>query len=181
MHLVLYLFCPVIFPVITILKKIQLFKKDLIIAHNFEGLPPKKPLENKKSLMQIRHLLGTADQVCPSFLLRGWGYSGDFPKMVHRLPLTSSSNLVLLLVRQPLRMMEVDSGGARASRAQLEPWGWELQLDFDPTDSVGMRLYLWWALRSISIHEPPPWCQAVEEKLNLGRQRSREASFLLVP
>lgn len=31
-----------------LLKKIPLSKKDLIIAHNFEGLPPKKPVENKE-------------------------------------------------------------------------------------------------------------------------------------
>lgn len=71
--------------------------------------------------------------------------------------------------------MDVEAGGARASRAQLDTWARELQLaslPFDPTESMGMGLYVWWALGSVSIHEPPPWSQAVAEKLNLGRQRN---------
>ena len=45
-----YLFRPVIFPAVTMLKKIRLFKKYVvIIAQKVEGLSPKEPVENEES------------------------------------------------------------------------------------------------------------------------------------
>lgn len=91
-----------------------------INTHNSEGLPQRKQWRIKSLIILGVNPAFARDSrsTLSLFILRNWGWDGDFHKLVPWLPLTPNSSLVVLLMRQ-LGMMEMEPKGARASLALL--------------------------------------------------------------